>query len=173
MCTHSISFSINMKIILSLQLFDFSKGLKNVETAVVNEPSVFEPLKFYCKCFLLIDKRFFYIYTGRKCTGYTIFSCSFSDILVCRYSRNARKFQRKLTTSQIVRHPPCSTETHVFDIDLRWSVIPFWASIPKPILFANLHGATGLAGKCIVSLIYSNCTYCLPTSYFPKFYINI
>ena len=27
----------------------FSKGLKNVfETAVVNEPSVFEPLKFYC-----------------------------------------------------------------------------------------------------------------------------
>ena len=28
----------------------FSKGLKNeFETAVVNEPSVFEPLKFYCK----------------------------------------------------------------------------------------------------------------------------
>ena len=27
-----------------------SKGLKNeFETAVVNEPSVFEPLKFYCK----------------------------------------------------------------------------------------------------------------------------
>ena len=27
----------------------FSKGLKNeLETAVVNEPSVFEPLKFYC-----------------------------------------------------------------------------------------------------------------------------
>ena len=27
----------------------FSKGPKNVfETAVVNEPSVFEPLKFYC-----------------------------------------------------------------------------------------------------------------------------
>ena len=31
----------------------FSKGLKNeFETAVVNEPSVFEPLKFYCiSCF--------------------------------------------------------------------------------------------------------------------------
>ena len=30
----------------------FSKGLKNeFETAVVNEPSVFEPLKFYCICF--------------------------------------------------------------------------------------------------------------------------
>ena len=31
---------------------DFSKGLKNeFERAVVNEPSVFEPLKFYCKYF--------------------------------------------------------------------------------------------------------------------------
>ena len=31
----------------------FSKGLKNeFETAVVNEPSVFEPLKFYCIGFL-------------------------------------------------------------------------------------------------------------------------
>ena len=47
MCTHYISFSIKMIIILSLQLFDFSKGSKNVETAVVNEPSVFEPLKFF------------------------------------------------------------------------------------------------------------------------------
>ena len=29
-----------------------SKGLKKeFETAVVNEPSVFEPLKFYCICF--------------------------------------------------------------------------------------------------------------------------
>ena len=29
----------------------FSKGLKNeFETAMVNEPSVFEPLKFYCIC---------------------------------------------------------------------------------------------------------------------------
>ena len=40
-----ISFSIKMNFILSLQLFDFSKGLKNVETAVVNEPSMFEPEK--------------------------------------------------------------------------------------------------------------------------------
>ena len=39
--------SIKMIIILSLRLFDFSKGSKNVETAVVNEPSVFEPLKFF------------------------------------------------------------------------------------------------------------------------------
>ena len=29
----------------------FSKGLKNeFETTAVNEPSVFEPLKFYCIC---------------------------------------------------------------------------------------------------------------------------
>ena len=38
-----ISFSIIMNFILSLQLFDYSKGLKNVETAVVNEPLMFEP----------------------------------------------------------------------------------------------------------------------------------
>ena len=40
-----ISVSIKMNFILSLQLFDFSKGLKNIETAVVNEPSVFESKK--------------------------------------------------------------------------------------------------------------------------------
>ena len=40
-----ISFSFKMNFILSLQLFDFSKGLKSVETAMVNEPSVFEPKK--------------------------------------------------------------------------------------------------------------------------------
>ena len=40
-----ISFSIKMNFILSLQLFDFSKGLKDVETAVVNKPSMFEPKK--------------------------------------------------------------------------------------------------------------------------------
>ena len=33
-----IPFSIKINFILSLQLFDFSKELKNVETAVVNEP---------------------------------------------------------------------------------------------------------------------------------------
>ena len=40
-----ISFSIKMNFILSLQIFDFFKGLKNVETVVVNEPSMFEPKK--------------------------------------------------------------------------------------------------------------------------------
>ena len=34
---------------INLQLWDFSKGLYNeFETGVVNEPSMFEPLKFYC-----------------------------------------------------------------------------------------------------------------------------
>ena len=40
-----ISFSIKMNFILSLQLFNFSKGLKNVKTAVVNELLMFEPKK--------------------------------------------------------------------------------------------------------------------------------
>ena len=39
------SFSIKMNFILSLQIFDFSKGLKDVETVVVNEPSMFDPKK--------------------------------------------------------------------------------------------------------------------------------
>ena len=37
-----------------------SKGLKNeFETAVVNEPSVFEPLKFYCSYLLLTVPRWY------------------------------------------------------------------------------------------------------------------
>ena len=36
-------------IILGLPLWDFFKGLKNeFETSLVDEPSVFEPLKFFC-----------------------------------------------------------------------------------------------------------------------------
>ena len=42
----------------------FSKGLKKeFETAAVNEPSVFEPMKFYCKCshnFALIEQDIHY-----------------------------------------------------------------------------------------------------------------
>ena len=46
-------FNIKQKISLnypkSAAMVFFSKGLKNkFETAVVKEPSVFEPLKFYC-----------------------------------------------------------------------------------------------------------------------------
>ena len=52
--TQYIIFNIKRKslqIILNLQMGIFSKELKNdFETAVVNGPSVFEPLKFYCSC---------------------------------------------------------------------------------------------------------------------------
>ena len=51
MSTYNIPFSTekNKKITLNLQLLDFFKGFKNeFVTAKVNEPSVFEPLKFYC-----------------------------------------------------------------------------------------------------------------------------
>ena len=38
----------------------FTKGLKNeFETTVVNEPSVFEPLKFYCIC--IVDRVLFHV----------------------------------------------------------------------------------------------------------------
>ena len=43
-----MSFIIKYSRTSNLQPEDFSKGLKNeFETAVVNEPSVFEPLKLY------------------------------------------------------------------------------------------------------------------------------
>ena len=39
----------------------FSKGLKNrFETAVVNEPSVFEPVKFYCTLMLGFELNKYY-----------------------------------------------------------------------------------------------------------------
>ena len=54
MSTHNIPgfFNIKTKITLNfpyLQPMDFSQGLKNeFKTAMINEPSVFELLKFYC-----------------------------------------------------------------------------------------------------------------------------
>ena len=57
MSTHNIPFSIpKMKIrkshfkLIQICIYgDFSLGLKNeFETAVVNEPPMFEPLKVYC-----------------------------------------------------------------------------------------------------------------------------
>ena len=53
MSTYNIPFiykeNNSPSIILNLQLWIFSVGLKNeFETAVVNEPSVFEPLKICC-----------------------------------------------------------------------------------------------------------------------------
>ena len=56
MSIHNIPLLIRMKIILNYPKHNnacsygsFSKGLKNeFEIAVVNQPSVFELLKFYC-----------------------------------------------------------------------------------------------------------------------------
>ena len=53
MYTQYTVFNIKKKITLNYPKFAakgiFSKGLKNeFETAMVNKPSVFEPLKFYC-----------------------------------------------------------------------------------------------------------------------------
>ena len=53
MSTQYTIFNIKKKITLNYPKFAAigfcSKGLKNeFETAVVNEPSVFEPLKLYC-----------------------------------------------------------------------------------------------------------------------------
>ena len=55
-------FNIKKKITLhyrkSAAMGFFSKGLKNeFEAAVVNEPSVFEPPKFYCICLYINIKR--------------------------------------------------------------------------------------------------------------------
>ena len=59
MSTQNIPFSVEKKkFTLNYPKYAamrfFSKGLQNeFETAVVNEPSVFKPLKFYCsKCFI-------------------------------------------------------------------------------------------------------------------------
>ena len=54
MSTHNIPFSQyekekHPKLFQICSYWIFSKGLKNeFERAVVNQPSVFEPLKFYC-----------------------------------------------------------------------------------------------------------------------------
>ena len=61
MSTNNLPFSILKKgklllIALNLPLRDFSKGLKNeFETAVVDEPAVFEPLKFYCSLKIILN----------------------------------------------------------------------------------------------------------------------
>ena len=59
MCIHNIPFPIKKRNHPKLsQIYSyviFSKGLKNeFETVVVNEPLVFEPLKFYC---ILVPKK--------------------------------------------------------------------------------------------------------------------
>ena len=56
--THNIPLPIQKKkITLNLQLRQFFLGTQEeFETAVVNEPLVFEPLKFYCICSVFMLK---------------------------------------------------------------------------------------------------------------------
>ena len=55
-CTQYTIFNMNKKNTLNYPksaAMCFFQGFKNeFETAVVNEPSVFEPLKFYCRSLL-------------------------------------------------------------------------------------------------------------------------
>ena len=57
-------FNINKKKLSQICSYGiFSKGLKNeFETAVVNEPSVFEPLKFYCILLYVSDEIYMQLY---------------------------------------------------------------------------------------------------------------
>ena len=69
MNTHKIPFSMtkenHTKLYQICSQGIFSQGLKNeFETAVVNEPSVFEPLKFYS--ILIKGKIRFYSGTGER-----------------------------------------------------------------------------------------------------------
>ena len=68
-----------------MQLWDFSKGLKNeFETAAVNESSVFEPLKFYCNSHQDInDLNFDYeISSVRTLIVYSIFTACDLNMLL-------------------------------------------------------------------------------------------
>ena len=65
---------------LNLQQGDFSKGLKNeFETAVVNEPSVFEPLKFYCMHYIL--HFIFFVLVFFFCISYFIKSVRLYNVI--------------------------------------------------------------------------------------------
>ena len=61
-------------MILNLPLCDFPKGLKSeFESAVVDEPSVFEPLKFYCA------------HRGYPIFDFTMCVCMYACMDVCMY----------------------------------------------------------------------------------------
>ena len=82
MRTNNIPFSklnkTSPKIIPNLQLISygiFSKGLKNeFETAVINEPLVFEPLKFYVFLSQTLDLK-------RTLLNHHMISIAFYDLL--------------------------------------------------------------------------------------------
>ena len=71
---HHIKKENNPKLSQICSYGIFSKGPKNeFETAVVNEPSVFEPLKFYCNLYIIEIK---YVYNKPKGLGVTPEICN-------------------------------------------------------------------------------------------------
>ena len=57
----------------------FSKGLKNdFETAMVNKPAVFEPLKFYCMWWLEQEYKFVFFFMLYIYTRYLYLQHSFN-----------------------------------------------------------------------------------------------
>ena len=84
MRTHNIPFSIKTKKITlnypkSAAIGCFSKGLKyEFETAVVNESSVFEPLKFYCTVTIInvIDNQILLVYKQEHHMWVSTVGCS-------------------------------------------------------------------------------------------------
>ena len=67
-------------------MFETEDSRTSSKLAVVNQPSVFESLKFYCNYFPLIDKKF--VQGGNVPAILNSVVFFFSDVLVCRYSRN-------------------------------------------------------------------------------------
>ena len=67
-----ISKEIHPKLSLIFSYENFSKGLKSeFETAVVNEPSGFESMKFYCiECAFMFCSR---LLIGTECSHYLYF----------------------------------------------------------------------------------------------------
>ena len=80
-------------IIPNLQFCDFSKGLKNeLETAVANEPSVFEPMKFYC-IMLNFDRKIqsLLVISKSKEASETLRDIRTSTYQICRIEENTNR----------------------------------------------------------------------------------
>ena len=90
MSTHNIPF-FNMKKKNTLNYsssaaMNFSKGLKNeFELAVVNEPSVFEPLKFYCASFELVLLLCVIHASKTRCSAPILFGVSLYKYDLCSF----------------------------------------------------------------------------------------
>ena len=69
-----------------------SKGLQNeFKTAVVKEPSVFEPLKFYCIYFFKLQERSVFIWKCLSCIPWMatlrVKNVLFKELIICFFKR--------------------------------------------------------------------------------------